>query len=158
MVGHVEELELVGSGGEGGAHDEVHLHRRQHRPQRVELGAQLPVRAGVARVEAGQEAVVRLLDRLVQEVVRGHEAAPLLVHVAAQLLQQRAEQDDAVAEGVLQLLDGLKWGDTLVAWPLSAAKLISPPAPARASWPPGCRRCRGRRSGAWPPCSCRGST
>ena len=26
MVGHVEELELVGSGGEGGAHDEVHLH------------------------------------------------------------------------------------------------------------------------------------
>ena len=26
VVGHVEELELVGRRGEGGAHDEVHLH------------------------------------------------------------------------------------------------------------------------------------
>ena len=30
MVGHVEELELVGSGGEGGAHDEVHLHLQDY--------------------------------------------------------------------------------------------------------------------------------
>ena len=37
VVGHVEELELVGSGREGGAHDQVHLDRRQHRAQRVQL-------------------------------------------------------------------------------------------------------------------------
>lgn len=43
VVGHRQELELVGGGGEGGAHDEVHLHRRQHRPQGVQLGGQIIV-------------------------------------------------------------------------------------------------------------------
>ena len=37
MVGHVEELKLVGCAGEGCAHDQMHLNCRQHGPQRVEL-------------------------------------------------------------------------------------------------------------------------
>ena len=86
MVGHVEELKLVGRGGEGGAHDEVHLYRWQHRAQGVELSPQLPVRGGVVSVQVGQETVVGLFYRLVQQVVGRHNAPPLIVHVPPQLL------------------------------------------------------------------------
>ena len=62
VVRHVQELELVGGAAEGGAHDEVHLHGRQHGPQGVQLGPELPVRARVLRVEVRQERVVSLFD------------------------------------------------------------------------------------------------
>ena len=105
VVSHVEELILVGSGAEGGAHDEMHLHRGQHRPQRVELGPQLPVSPGVVRVQAGQQAVVRLLDGVMQEVVGGDDPPPLVVHVPPQFLEQGSEQNDSISQGILQLFD-----------------------------------------------------
>ena len=108
MVGHVEELELVGRGGECGAHDEVHLDRGEHGAQGVELGPQLPVSVGVVSVQVGQQTVVRLLDGLVHQVVGGHDPPPLVVHVPPELLQQGPEQDHSVPQRVLQLLDRLK--------------------------------------------------
>ena len=105
VVRHVEELVLVGSGAEGGAHDEMHLHCGQHRPQRVELGPQLPVSASVVSVQAGQQTVVCLLDGVVQEVVGGDGPSPLIVHVSPQLLEQGSEQNDSISQGILQLFD-----------------------------------------------------
>ena len=54
VVGHVEELELVGSGREGGAHDQVHLDRRQHRAQRVQLRSSTLASASVHPSHVGQ--------------------------------------------------------------------------------------------------------
>ena len=91
MVGHVEELKLVGRGGEGGAHDEVHLDRGEHGAQGGQLGPQLPVSGGVVSVQVGQERVVRLLYRIVQQVVGRHDPPPLTVHVPPQFLQEGSE-------------------------------------------------------------------
>ena len=62
MVGHVEELELVGGAAEGGAHDQVHLHGGQHGPQRVQLGSELSVCARVVCIKIRQKRVVGLFD------------------------------------------------------------------------------------------------
>ena len=139
MVGHVEELELVGSGGEGGAHDEVHLHLqdllflinilyllcssltvgnivpselswersclKEAFFSKMPGTSKSPVSRVVLRVQAGEKRVVGLLDRLVQGLVGHHDPLPLLVHVAAQLLEEGAEENDAVSQRVLQLSD-----------------------------------------------------
>ena len=91
MVSHVEELKLVGRGGEGRAHDEVHLDRGEHGAQGGQLGPQLPVSGGVVSVQVGQERVVRLLYRIVQQVVGRHDPPPLTVHVPPQFLQEGSE-------------------------------------------------------------------
>ena len=64
-----------------------------------------PVSRVVLRVQAGEKRVVGLLDRLVQGLVGHHDPLPLLVHVAAQLLEEGAEENDAVSQRVLQLSD-----------------------------------------------------
>ena len=66
VVRHVEELELVGGAAEGGAHDQVHLHGRQHGPQGVQLGPELPVCARVVGVQVGEKRVVGLFDCFVK--------------------------------------------------------------------------------------------
>ena len=66
MVGHVEELELVGGAAEGGAHDQVHLHGGQHGPQRVQLGSELSVCARVVCIKIRQKRVVGLFDCFVK--------------------------------------------------------------------------------------------
>ena len=64
-----------------------------------------PVSGVILGVQAGEERVISLLDRVVQGLVGHDDPLPLLVHVAAQLLEQRPEEDDSVSQRVLQFPD-----------------------------------------------------
>ena len=64
-----------------------------------------PVSGVVLGVQAGEERVISLLDRVVQRLVRHHDPLTLLVHVPPQLLEERPEEDDAVSQRVLQFPD-----------------------------------------------------
>ena len=64
-----------------------------------------PVSGVILGVQAGEERVISLLDRVVQGLIGHDDPLPLLVHVAAQLLEQRPEEDDSVSQRVLQFPD-----------------------------------------------------
>ena len=83
LVGHVEELELVCGGGEGGAHDEVHLHGGQHRPQRVKLGPQLSVRSAVLSVQTDRQALTLMAYSSVMYIEVSNW--PIVAHIEDQL-------------------------------------------------------------------------
>ena len=121
-----------------------------------------PVSGVVLGVQAGEEGVISLLDRVVQRLVGHHDPLPLLVHVPPQLLEERAKEDDAVSQRVLQFPD----------WHQSSLKLLCPLSGWTAVithghgriWertmdmkdvvPPGYKQCPGQHSAALRPCLC----
>ena len=105
VVRHVQKLKLVGSGGEGRAHDEVHLHGGEHGAQGVQLGSELSVCAAVLHVQVGEECVVRLLDGVVQRLVGRHDTLPLAVHVSSKFFQKCAKKDDSIPQRILKFFN-----------------------------------------------------
>ena len=105
VVGHVQKLKLIGSGGECGAHDEVHLHGGEHGAQGVELCPELSVCAPVLHVQVGEESVIGLLDGVMQRLIGRDDALALAIHVPSQFFQERSEENDTVSQGVLQFFD-----------------------------------------------------
>ena len=105
VVRHVQELKLIGSGRERGAHDEVHLHSGKHRAKGVELSPQLPICTSVLHVQVGKEGVIGLLYCIMQGLVRGDDTLALAVHVPSKFLQQCSEQNDSISQRILQLFN-----------------------------------------------------